>query len=116
LRLLQFLLTALVMTSYEGFLESSKWQATLGKKWMGLKVYNSEGSRLTLMQAATRSIVKEGPFLLFAFSPFGQILNILWLVCHIIVVQVSPVSQAIHDKAVGSWVAAQESTIQLRLT
>ena len=49
-------------------LESSRWQATIGKRVVGLRVYNSSGGRITLMQAFVRALVKDGPFMLLAFA------------------------------------------------
>jgi uncharacterized RDD family membrane protein YckC len=65
---------------YGALLESSPWQATLGKRLMGLRVYDSEGGRLKLFQAAGRNLVKDGPFLLFALIPAGRLLSVIWLV------------------------------------
>jgi uncharacterized RDD family membrane protein YckC len=55
--------------SYGTILESSKVQATLGKRIMGLRVYNAQGGRLELMQAAGRNVVKDGPFLVLGLIP-----------------------------------------------
>ncbi len=100
---------------YGALLESSPWQATLGKRFMGLHVYDSEGGRLEVFQAAGRNLVKDGPFLLLALIPAGRLLSLVWLGCHIVVLHRSPVYQAIHDRAAGTWVAAPEATIQLHL-
>lgn len=109
-------LSPLVWLGYGALMESSSWQATIGKRVMGLKVYDGSGRRLTLLQAAYRSLVKEGPFLLLAFMPGGQWVSSGWLVAHLIVIHRSPVSQAIHDRLAGTWVAAPEETTQLRLS
>lgn len=42
--------------SYGTILESSKVQATLGKRLMGLRVYNAQGGRLQLMQGQGRPV------------------------------------------------------------
>lgn len=41
---------------YHAFLESSEWQATLGKKWCGLRVCDFQGERLTLLKASIRYV------------------------------------------------------------
>src|SRR5438128_1172196 len=41
-----------VWIAYGAILESSPWQATVGKKCMGLRVYNAEGGRPAIFQAA----------------------------------------------------------------
>lgn len=101
---------------YGSLLESSAWQATLGKKWLGLKVYNATGGRLTLPQSFARTAIKDLPFFALAMLPMGQLLSIGWLICHIAAVQMSPVSQAIHDRMAQTWVGAPEETVQLRLS
>jgi len=110
---------SLVMLLWIGYFtafESSPWQATLGKRFMGLRVYDLHGGRLTLLQAAGRSLVKDGPFLVLAFVPNGPMLSIIWLGAHLVVLHRSPVYQAIHDHVAHTWVAAPEGTTQLHLT
>jgi uncharacterized RDD family membrane protein YckC len=100
---------------YGAAFESSPWQATLGKRLMGLRVYTAEGNRLTPFQAAARNLTKEGPFVVFAFIPFGRLLGVVWLCTHLVVVNSSPVYQAIHDRIARTLVAAPEETTRLRL-
>jgi uncharacterized RDD family membrane protein YckC len=95
----------LIWIGYGTLLESSPWQATLGKRWMGLRVYNSQGSRPSLLQAAGRNLVKDGPFLALAAISGGQLLSIVWLGAHLAVVHRSPFHQAIHDRILRTWVA-----------
>jgi uncharacterized RDD family membrane protein YckC len=110
------LVCCVIWIGYGALLESSPLQATLGKRILGLRVYNSQGGRLTILQAAGRNLLKDGPFLLFSMIPGGQLLSFLWIVAHLVVLHRSPVNQALHDRAAHTWVAAPESTIQLRLT
>lgn len=86
--LLNIALFLALWIGYGTALESSAWQATVGKRLMRLKAYGSQAGRLTGRQAAGRNLL---------------------------VLHRSPVYQAIHDRAAGSWVAAPEETIQLRL-
>lgn len=109
------LLLFLGWIAYGTLLESSKAQATIGKRLMGLRVYNAQGGRLALMHAAGRNLVKDGPFLLLGLIPGTQLLTLAWLAVHLVVMHRSPVYQAIHDRAAHSWVAAPEQTIQLRI-
>jgi hypothetical protein len=74
------------------------------------------GKALRFTQAAGRNLVKDGPFLVLAFVPRGQLISLLWLAAHLVVIHRSPVNQAIHDRTAGSWVAAPEETTQLRLS
>lgn len=105
-----------IWIGYPAFAESSGWQATIGKKVMGLRVYSSDGGQLTPAQAAGRALVKDGPFLLLGALPDGRAFAWLWLVAHLVVMHRSPVHQAIHDRAAGTWVAAPEETTQLRIS
>ncbi len=43
---------------YFAFLESSSWQATLGKKTLGLAVVNADGTQLTFGRASVRYVAK----------------------------------------------------------
>ena len=111
-----YLLVIVVWIGYGTGLESSHWQATLGKRWMGLRVYNSQAGRITPRQAAGRNLLKDGPFLALLLIPGGRLLSIVWLGAHLIVLHRSRVYQAIHDRAAHTWIGAPESTIQLRLS
>jgi uncharacterized RDD family membrane protein YckC len=114
--LLSLFALLILWIGYGALFESSPWQATLGKRLMSLRVYDSEGRRLKVPQAALRNIVKDGPFLLLGLIPAGRVLSFVWLGCHLVVLHRSPVYQAIHDRAAKTWVAAPEATIQLHLT
>jgi uncharacterized RDD family membrane protein YckC len=114
--LLVALTAAFVWLGYGALLESSSWQATLGKRIVTLRVYNSQARRVTILQAAGRNVVKDGPFILFALLPGGRLLAFAWLVVHLVVVNKSPFCQAIHDHAAKTWVAAPEETTQLHLS
>jgi len=101
--------------TYGSAFESSPWQATLGKRMMGLRVYNAQGGRLTPFQAGGRNLAKEGPFIALAFLPFGSPLALVWLCAQLAVMYRSPVYQAIHDRLARTLVAAPEGITQLRL-
>ena len=105
-----------IWIGYGAVLESSPWQATIGKRVTGLKVYSSEGGRIAFSRALGRNLVKDGPFFLMTPLPGGQLLCVLWLGVHLLVMHRSPVYQAIHDRFAHTWVAAPEQTISLRLT
>jgi uncharacterized RDD family membrane protein YckC len=101
---------------YGSLFESSPWQATLGKRLMGLRVYDSQAGRLKPLQAGGRNLAKDGAFLALVFVPGGRLLSMVWLGAHLLVLYRSPVYQAIHDRAAHTWVAAPEQTTQLRLS
>jgi len=110
-----FLLFLILWIGYGTALESSPWQATLGKRWMRLRVYDARGGRLSLLQAAGRNLTKDGPFLVFQFIPGGDLLSLILLGAHLLVLHRSPVYQAIHDCIAHTWVAAPEEVTQLHL-
>ena len=58
LQLINFCVSLLIGWLYHAFLESSEWQATLGKKWCGLRVCDSQGERLTFVKATIRYVAK----------------------------------------------------------
>jgi uncharacterized RDD family membrane protein YckC len=115
LRIAGLIAATFVWISYGAFFESSAWQATPGKRIMGLRVYDGSGARLNVGQAAIRNVVKDGPFVLLGLIPGGQIFSLMWLGVHVFVIHRSPVYQAIHDRVVHSWVAAPEETVQLHI-
>lgn len=58
LQIVNCLLGLMVGWLYHAFLESSEWQATLGKKLCGLRVCDSQGERLTFVKASIRYVSK----------------------------------------------------------
>jgi uncharacterized RDD family membrane protein YckC len=102
-----------VWIGYEVVFEWSPWQATIGKRLVGLKVCNSQGGRMTLAQAARRNLVKDSPFLLLGYLPKGYILSLLWLGAHLLVVHRGSTHRAIHDRVADTWVTAGKSVISL---
>jgi len=114
--LLTLFVLMVLWIGYGTLLESSVWQATLVKRLLGLRVYNSDGGRLTPMQAAGRNFLKDAPFLFLSHLPSGRLLSLLLVGAHVFVVQRSETCQAIHDRLASTWVAAPEEMIRLHLT
>src|ERR1700693_3456311 len=48
----QLSISLIVWIAYGAVFESSTWQATVGKRVMGIRVYGEQGHRLTLLRAA----------------------------------------------------------------
>ncbi len=69
---------------YTVWLESSAWQATLGKKILGLRVVGMEGQRITFWKSASRNFNKSISFLILGI---GYLMP-LWTAKH----------QALHDR------------------
>lgn len=65
-----FVTLVLPVILYFTLLESSPWQATLGKRRVGLRVTAADGGRLSLRQASLRSLVKFLPWQLAHTSLF----------------------------------------------
>jgi uncharacterized RDD family membrane protein YckC len=51
--------------------EASGWQATPGKRWLGLRVIEAEGRRVDLRRAAVRHFVRAAPLVLAAVDQGG---------------------------------------------
>jgi uncharacterized RDD family membrane protein YckC len=102
-----------VWIGYGAVLESSAWQATLGKRLLGLRVYGARGERIAFPQAVGRNLVKDGPFIVLGFVSAGHLIGIALLVAHLIVMHRSPLHHAIHDRIAATLVAAPQHTIEL---
>ncbi len=76
-------LTFLIYIVYSSLMESSSWQATLGKKLLGLRVTDLYGNRLSIGQAFGRNLSK-------IISSLPCALGYLWAIW-------SPTKQAWHD-------------------
>ena len=111
--LFSVLLCLILSIGYGTVFEASPWQATLGKRLMRLRVYDSQAGRLVLIHAAGRNLLKDGPFPAFGLIPGGQVLSLIWLGARLVVLHRSPVYQAIHDRVTHTWVAASEEVTQL---
>ena len=57
-----FLTLVLPVILYFALMEASAWQATWGKRRMGLKVVSTDGVRLNLGRSLVRSAAKFGPW------------------------------------------------------
>ncbi len=75
---------------YAAVLHSSSWQATLGKKLLGLKVVDYEGARISFGRATGRY--------------FAELLSLILLGIGFIMVAFTKKKQALHDKMAGTLV------------
>ena len=76
---------------YCALLESSSWQATVGKRTIGLKVTNRRGERIGFARAAARFVAK--------------LLSVLTLCLGYLLIVVTTRRQALHDLIAGTLVA-----------
>ena len=67
---------------YGAGLECSKWQATFGKRWMGLKVTDAQGGRLGFLQASQRLACKYLSALPLFFGFFMALFSSQGLALH----------------------------------
>jgi hypothetical protein len=79
-------------------LESSRWQATIGKRALGLKVTNPRGERIGFARAATRFVAK--------------LLSVLTLCVGFLLILVTERRQALHDLIAGTLVAHDATSPQ----
>ncbi len=84
-----------VIFLYWILMEASIWQASVGKRMMGLKVVNSEGGKPSWLEAAARNVLKvlSGVILFIGFFMAG------W----------TDKKQALHDKISGMLVVKESS-------
>jgi len=91
-------LTAIVGTFYHAAFESSKWQATVGKKILGLKVTDTDNNRISFLRAVGRYLPK---FIIIAVFPIAMAL-----------VGVNARKQGIHDSIASTMVYGKTSNIE----
>ncbi|HVB85567.1 MAG TPA: RDD family protein [Candidatus Dormibacteraeota bacterium] len=89
------LLMAMVQWLYWALLESSPWQATVGKKLLGLYVVDMNGKRLTFARASGRF--------------FAKIISTLSLGFGYVMAGFTPKKQALHDLIAKSLVLKKTS-------
>jgi uncharacterized RDD family membrane protein YckC len=85
-----FLLSAVVTWLYFAFLESSTWQATVGKLALGIRVTDLHGERISLPRALGRYPAKMLSFLILYIG----VLMVAW----------TPRKQGLHDMIAGTLV------------
>jgi uncharacterized RDD family membrane protein YckC len=90
------LLMVMAQWLYWALLESSPWQATLGKKLLGLYVTDMEGKRITFARASGRF--------------FGKILSTLTIGIGYLIAGFTPKKQALHDMIAECLVLKKTST------
>jgi uncharacterized RDD family membrane protein YckC len=78
---------------YHGWLESSVWQATIGKKVLGLKVTDLAGNRVTFARASVRF--------------FGMLVSSFTLGVGFLMAGFTERKQALHDILAGCLVIKQ---------
>jgi uncharacterized RDD family membrane protein YckC len=117
-----FLLLVLPVILYFALCESSSWQATWGKRKMGLRVINAQGERLSFGRSFVRSLIKFLPWELahaciwripgWPLNPqtppliISAGLILVWFIvaAYLISLLMSKKHQTLYDMAAGSYV------------
>jgi uncharacterized RDD family membrane protein YckC len=60
---------------YHSILNSSKWQATIGKRIMGIKIYNDQLGRLSFLQALSHYLLSLTPWVVGIYFAYYQLIN-----------------------------------------
>ncbi|KAA3436040.1 RDD family protein [Rufibacter hautae] len=85
-----FMITFVLSLLYKSILESSSWQATLGKRALNLKVTDEQGKRISFSRSLGRSVAT---YLSGAIMAIGYIMAAF-----------TSRKQALHDKLAGTLV------------
>ena len=114
-----FLIITLPVNLYFILFESSTWQATWGKRRLGLRVTRKDGTRLTLLRASSRTLLKFIPWELahtciwqisFAKEAEKPIFTmgfvLVWILvgANIVSLWTSPTHQTLYDRIAGAYV------------
>jgi uncharacterized RDD family membrane protein YckC len=117
-----FLLLVLPVILYFALLECSSWQATWGKRKIGLRVIDTQGARLSLLRSLVRSLLKFLPWELthaclwripgWPLAPTtpspvitaGLVLVWVLVAAYLVSILVSQKHQALYDWIAGTFV------------
>lgn len=116
-----FFLVTLPVSLYFALSESSAWQATWGKRRLGLRVVAGDGMRLGLLRSLARTAVKFFPWELahtcvwqvrFAPDTTSPLIlggfTLVWLLVgvYLLTLHLDQKHQSLYDQVVGSYVIA----------
>ena len=87
--------SCLLVFAYNAFFLSSSWQATLGKRIVGVRVINTDGSRLSFLKALGRCTI-------------GYAVSSIIFCVGFIMVGFTPKKTALHDKIFKTFVVYNE--------
>ncbi len=85
----------LIFISYSAILESSPYQATLGKYFLGLKIWDKDGNRISFLRAIGRAVLK----VLSALTIIGALM-----------IDVNKKRQGLHDLIAKTIVKSKQTT------
>ena len=96
--LILFLFAIFAMLLYKPLMEASEYQGTLGKKFLGMKIVNQNGERITMTASFVRSIV----YLLQTSIPLLNMVS--WLA--LLMIGFTEYKQGLHDIASKTYVVS----------
>lgn len=107
--------------------EASPFQATFGKRRMGLKVADTSGAALSRSRALARSAIKFLPWQLGHTSAFQlaadgtkplfialALAAQAWVVISLVAMAIDPKRRALHDRIAGTYVVYEQAIIPSR--
>lgn len=118
-----FLIITLPISLYFILFESSAWQATWGKRKKGLQVTRTDGTRLTILRAGSRTLLKFIPWELahtciwqisFTRQEPPQIIIVgfvlVWILvgANVVSLWISPTHQTLYDWLTSTYVVVKE--------
>lgn len=60
---------------YHGFFDSSDWQGTPGKRWLGIKISNNKGARISFLNSVGRFLAKAISLVVFLLGYVNIFIN-----------------------------------------
>ena len=117
-----FLIITLPVSLYFILFESSGWQATWGKRRLGLRVTRTDGTRLTVLRAGSRTLLKFIPWELahtciwqinFAQDAAKPLITmgfaLVWILvgANIVSLWISSKHQTLYDRLAGTYVVKE---------
>ena len=114
-----FLIVTFPISLYFILFESSAWQATWGKRRLGLRVTHTDGTRLTILRASSRTFLKFIPWELahtciwqisFAQEAAKPMISmgfaLVWILVevNIVCLWISSTHQTLYDYLAGTYV------------
>ena len=114
-----FLIVTFPISLYFILFESSGWQATWGKRRLGLRVTRTDGTRLTVLRAGSRTLLKFIPWELahtciwqisFAQEAAKPMITmgfaVVWILvgANVVSLWISPTHQTLYDWLSGTYV------------
>lgn len=105
-----------VVAVYHPLMEVSPWQATFGKRGLGMRATDAAGRRMSLLRALVRHALRMFPFVpLFVYPSGGAlVLTLALVVASIVMAKVGRDKLALHDWLSHTRVQRKTTTVEAR--